>query len=476
MKKALYFVVGVLAVLSFSLVAAQSGLPGAGWESGQQIQNIGGGPANIIFTAYGTDGTSYDCGSSSGVAVGASVNVQTADCPVSAGFLGSAVVSADQEIAAIVNVNNRTVSTAAGQYKGTDGASTATTVNFPLVKADFGGRTTTFYVQNAGSTAADIEATFNTGPLNGATTTRSHTYSAVPANSMVVVSAADAGVPAGELGSLTVSSTNALAGSSLEHETTATSGSNLQASRGFTPADEATTVYCPLYRKNHTPNGFSTGAQVQNVGSGPTDVTFTFGSYTDTQTVGAGESFTFFAGSIAGIANGSLGSATITSSAEPIVAVVNDRGFNLNPSRLTTYACFADTSATNSVTIPLYKEYFGGNTSGIQIQNVGGAGATVSVTYSPDPNFFPSKSPVTFSHSSPIPAGASATFFGVSQGTSPSGITTTSGTASTLLSTFGGVTITSDQPIVVIANESSFGFGGGAASGQDNKNYEGFNQ
>ncbi|MCB0037042.1 MAG: hypothetical protein KDE51_23590, partial [Anaerolineales bacterium] len=314
MKKALYFVVGIMAILSFSLVAAQSGLPGAGWESGQQIQNIGSGPANIIFTAYGTDGTSYDCGTSSGVAIGASVNVQTANCTgVSAGFVGSAVVSADQEIAAIVNVNNRTVSTAAGQYKGTDGASTATTVNFPLVKADFAGRTTTFYVQNAGSTAADITATFNTGPLNGATTTRSHTYSAVPANSMVVVSAADASVPAGELGSLTVSSANALAGSSLEHETTATSGSNLQASRGFTPADEATTVYCPLYRKSHTPNGFSTGAQVQNVGSGPTDVTFTFGSYSDTQTVDAGKSFTFFAGSIAGIANGSVGSASITS-------------------------------------------------------------------------------------------------------------------------------------------------------------------
>lgn len=475
MKKAIYVTIALLALLSVSLVAAQiSGLPGLAWEAASQVQNVGSGPANIVYTAYGQDGTSYNCGTSTGVAVGASINVQTADCPVAAGFIGSAVVSADQQIAAIVNVNNRTVGTAAGQYKGTDGNSTDTTVSFPLVKADFAGRTTTFYVQNAGASAADITATFSTGPLGGTPTTRSHTYTNVPANAMVIVSAADASVPAGQLGSLTVTSANALAGTSLEHETTATTGANLQASRGFTSADSDTTAYCPLYRKNHTGNLFSTGVQVQNVGNASTDVTFTFGSYSDTQAVGAGASYTFFSNSISGIADGSVGSATVTSNGQPIVAVVNDRGFALNPSRLTTYACFPASSATNDVTIPLYKEFFGGNTSGLQVQNVGSGAATINVTYTPDPNFFPSLSPVTFQVTG-VGANTSATFFGVSQLISPAGVSATSGTASTLNNTFGGVTISANQPIVVIANESSFALSG-AASGQDNKNYEGFNQ
>jgi hypothetical protein len=476
MKKALYFVIGALAVLSFSLVAAQSGLPGAGWESGQQIQNVGSGPANIIFTAYGQDGTSYDCGSSSSVAVGASVNFLTSACPVSAGFLGSAVVSADQEIAAIVNVTNRTVGKAAGQYKGTDGASTATTVNFPIVKHNFFGRTTAFYMQNAGTTAVNIQADFTT--TSGS---YSHTYTNVPANAMVVVSPADASVPSGDLGSLTVTSTNALAGSSLEYEHGATVGNNLQASRGFTAADEGTTVFCPLYRKNHTARSFSTGAQVQNVSGAAASVDFTFtyagGSYADTQTVQPGESYTFFSGSIAAIPNGALGSVKVESD-QNVVVVVSDRGFGVNPSPLTAYACFSVDNATTDVTIPLYKEYLGGNSSGLQIQNVGNAATTnVTVTYAPDPSFFPTKSPVTFSYNTAVAAGESVTFFGVSQSFGiPAGVTVTSGTASTLQGTFGGVTISADQPIVVIANESSLALSGQTPSGQDNKNYEGFNQ
>lgn len=457
-------------LLSVGLVAAQTGLPGAGWESGQQIQNVSGSPANIDFKAYNQTGAETDCGSNANVASGASVNYLTSACAVPAGFVGSAVVSADQEIAAIVNVNNRTISTAAGQYRGTDSASVSTSISFPLVKHNFGARTTTFYVQNAGTSAADITATFVTGELGGATTTRSHTYPSVPASAMVIVSPADANVPSGDLGSLTVSSANNLAGTSLEHEHTATVGANLQASRAFAPSDGDTTLFCPLYRKAHTPNGFSTGVQVQNVSGATQNITFEFtpndGSavYSETaEGVANGASYTFFSGSIAGIANGKVGSAKVTSGGA-IVAVVNDRAFNLNPSRLSTYACFGESSATTTVVLPLYKEYFPNtntNTTGIQIVNAGNAAATATVTYAPVGG-----AAVNIETAS-IPAGGSVTMFGVSQG--GSGIPA-------LQNTFGGVTITSSQPIFAIANESSFAVAGQTASGQDNKNYEGFNR
>jgi hypothetical protein len=479
MSKKVLLIVSVLlvALMGVGLVAAQSNLPGSGWKSGQQIQNIGAANASIVFDAYDQNGTQSPCGSQS-AAPGASVNFLTdVDCPVPAGFIGSAVVSADQPIAAIVNVNNRGTSSAAGQYRGTDGSDVATTIAFPLVKNAFGGRTTTFYVQNASGSANNISATFR---VAGATYNLNKNN--VPGNAMVVISPADAGVPANAVGSLTVTGTQPLAGTSLEHEASAAVAQNLQASKAFTPNDYDSTAYCPLVRNAHTANNQTTGIQAQNV-SGAAQVvevqySFSIGGGAlqtltkESPSLAPGESFTFFGGDATlGLPAGALGSATVTGKGGgDIAVVVNDRGFaTVNPNRVTTYACFPASSATSDATLPLYKEFFGGNTTGVQVQNVGAAGATVTVTYTPTGG----GAPVVFSHNTPIPAGASATFYGVSSLTSPAGITVVSGNAASLNNSFGGVTISSDQPIVAIANESSTAPN---PSGQDTKNYEGFNQ
>lgn len=479
MKKYLVLVLAIALLATFGLAMAQQ-LPGSGWESGQQVQNIGDGEATISFLAYSSAGASTDCGTQS-ADPGASVNYLTSACDVAAGFQGSAVVSSNQPIAAIVNVNNRTVGSAAGQYQGTSGEDAATTIAFPLVKNNFGGRTTTFYVQNASGSANDITATFTTGPLNGATTDYELTFDAVPAYAMVVVSPDDADVPTGDLGSLTVVGTQPLAGTSLEHEASAAVAQNLQGSKAFTPNGYDATAYCPLVRNAHTSRGQTTGIQVQNVSGAAQTVTVEY-SYsigggaiqTDSVTspeLADGESFTFFgADATYGLPVGALGSAIVTGNGGNIAAVVNDRGFSATPfNPVTTYACFPASAATNEAVIPLYKEYFFGNTSGIQIQNIGDATATLEVTYSPVGG-----DPVVFS--AEVAAGSSTTFFGVSQLASPADISVVSGTASSLVNSYGGVTISSDQPIVAIANESSFGGFGTTASGQDTKNYEGFNK
>jgi hypothetical protein len=470
------FVLLVVVLVSVSLVAAQGQLPGSGWKSGQQIQNVGTANASIVFQAYGTNGTSYGCGSKSAPPGGSANFLTDVDCAsVPAGFVGSAVVSADQPIAAIVNVNNRGVGSAAGQYRGTDGADVATSISFPLVKNNFGGRTTTFYVQNASTTPNNINATFRVGA-----TTYPKSYPNVPANAMVVITTVDAGVPAGAVGSLSVTGSQPLAGTSLEHEASAPTAQNLQASKAFTPSDYDTTAYCPLIRSKHTANSQSTGIQAQNVGAAAQTITvnysFRIGNgplQTDSATspsLAPNESFTFFAENATyGIPDGALGSATVEGDGGGNIAVVvNDRGFNTaNPNRVTTYACFSAGSATDTVVLPLYKEFFGGNTTGIQIQNVGGSAATVQVTYTPTGG-----SAVTFTAPA-IPAGASSTFFSVSTLASPTGISVVSGNAASLNNTFGGVTITSNQPIVAIANES---MSAPNPSLQDTKNYEGFNQ
>ncbi|MCZ2112460.1 MAG: hypothetical protein LC131_01215 [Anaerolineae bacterium] len=461
-KKVLTILTVLIVVLAaVGLVMAEgNALPGSGWKSGQQIQNVGAANASIVFQAYGQNGAAYNCGTKP-AGPGASVNFLTdTDCTtVPAGFVGSAVVSADQPIAAIVNVNNRGVGNAAGQYRGTDGADVANTIAFPLVKNNFGGRTTTFYVQNASGNTNNVNASFRVG-ANSYT----KSFSNVPANAMVVISPADAGVPNNAVGSLTVTGSQPLAGTSLEHEASVAVANNMQASRAFTPNDYDQTAYCPLVRNAHTANGMTTGIQAQNVSSAAQTVSVKYsysigGGALQSKTVtspslAAGESFTFFQGDgTYGVPAGALGSATVTGSGGNIAVVVNDRAFALTGSktRVTTYSCFAGSSATPNVVLPLYKELFGGNTTGIQVQNVGSSATTVQATFLPTGG-----APKTFT-SPTIQPGASHTFFGMAG----------------LGNTFGGVTLSASQPIVAMANESSFGAG---ASGQDTKNYEGFNQ
>lgn len=476
-RKPLILIVLLLLLATVSLVAAQSNLPGSGWKSGQQIQNVGTGNAQVVFTAYDKTGADFDCGSKS-APPGGSVNFLTdVDCTtVPAGFVGSAVVSADQPIAAIVNVNNRGIGQASGQYRGTDGSDVSNTIAFPLVKNNFFGRTTTFYVQNASTSPNNINATFSVGG-----NTYPASFPAVPANAMVVIIPVDAGVPAGGVGSLSVTGSGPLAGTSLEHEASAPVAQNLQASMAFTPSDYDTTAYCPLVRHGHTANHQSTGIQAQNVAGGAQTISVEYSFsvnggpvQTDSATspnLQPGESFTFFAEDATyGIPLGGLGSATVTGNGGNIAVVVNDRGFkSTNPNRVTAYSCFPANSVSNNVLLPLYKEFFGGNTAGIQIQNVGNVGATCDLTYTPTGG----GSPVVVTHGSPIPSGGSITFFDVTHLGSPSDISVVSGNAASLNGSFGGVSISCDQPIVAIGNESSFG---ATPSLQDTKNYEGFNQ
>ena len=132
MKKVLPIVIILVFLLTVGVIAAQSGLPGSGWTSGQQVQNVGSATAKVTMTTYDKNGVSKSCIENTIAPGGSATWLTDRDCSVSAGFQGSAVVSSDQPIAAIVNVNNRDVGAAAGQYQGTDGADVANKVLFPL--------------------------------------------------------------------------------------------------------------------------------------------------------------------------------------------------------------------------------------------------------------------------------------------------------------------------------------------------------
>jgi hypothetical protein len=305
--------------------------------------------------------------------------------------------------------------------------------------------------------------------------TYSHSYSAVPARAKVVVLPQDAGVPAGnfQVGSLTVTATGPVAGAALEWPQDVAVPETLQATNAFTPGDYDDELYCPLYRHAHTGNRFTSGVQVQAVGGGPQTVTLTYRprdggpAVTSSQSVAASASATFYAPFI-GIPEGSVGSVTLTSSGD-IVAVVNDRGTIDGQERATSYGCFPAKKVTNRIALPLYKEFYVGNTTGIQVQNVGIGPASIQITYLDSHEI----TSVTLAPGFALPPGAATTFFGVSDGIFPPTMVVLSGDPADLLKTFGSAIIESDMPIVAIVNESGLG---PYATWQDNKAYEGLNQ
>lgn len=489
-KITLALVLGLLATLAlFGGASGQGDLPGSGWWSGEQVQNVSGGTATVDVVVYDSASTATYSASAS-LATGASRTFVPSDfAGMPDGFQGSAVVSADQDIRAIVNVVNRKAGSwgvegglAAAQYQGMNAGDTA--ILFPLAKNDFYGKTTTFFIQNAGAAAATALATFNIGGTNYAYTTPS-----IAPGAMVVVTPNDAGVPSGTsgLGSLSVTSAEPLAGVVLEHKTTEDPATLLQATRAFTSADADVLAYAPVVKNNFYNR--LTGIQVMNPGSTPVDVLITYTTssastnpscnVTDAATIPGGTSWTFVQGfASSNVPDGCLASAAIAATGGTIVAVVNESFTNAavaggTRQASTAYSTIPDSATTSTVSVPSHKECLYGKGTGTQIQNVGGADASVVLAFTSSGGTYTSN-PQT------IPQGGSQTYFNVRNQPASfwNGTAMPAATSGCDTNTNGNysITITSNQPIVVIANESGVdNVTSNPSTSYDKNNYEGFN-
>lgn len=396
----------VAALLSMNLASAQeiSNLPGSGWWSGEQVQNVGDADATVHITAYDIDSTdTYESDQTVPPGGAYTFTPFTGLTNLPDGFQGSAVVTADQPIKAIVNVTNLPVATvgvtggtAAAQYQGVDGSAVATTLYFPLAKGDYYGATTTFYVQNAGDSAATFTAEFamNDG-MSYSYTTPSIEPNRIAIFSVFDTTGYDNGTATGgavRLGALKVTSTEEMAGVVMEHSTTDATAVALFGTRGFTENDFDTKAYAPVI-KNMFYNQF-TGLQVQNVGTGDIDITVTYkvaqgpnAGATITQTatgVAAGTSHTFVqldavdGGVGSNLDAGDLAGATVEATGD-FVAIVNEQ--NQAASVGITYSAMPDGSTTQKVSAPLYKDEYYNNGSGLQVQNVGSADASATAVF-----------------------------------------------------------------------------------------------
>ena len=390
----------ILFLLTFLIVSAgvigahHNRLPGNTWTTGQQVQNIGNSSTTVQLIAYNLLGDSYSCSTRS-LNPGQSFTYLSdgTECDVMpVGFHGSGVVRSDLPLAVIVNTANKGFGSAAGQYVGTDVNDASTIIAFPLVKNNHYGRTTTFLVQNTSDNTNDLTAVFKVSGVTYITNLNN-----VPPKSTVVINPKDAAVPSGNgsVGSLTVTGTQTLAGVSLEHETFPNGEPlNLQSSRSFVSSDYSDGLFCPLVRHKFGSKLATSGIQVQNVGTENINITVDYEINIGSTKPGRdpvtkvdiepGSSANFlqsedFDENPGGNPRGTLGSAVITAENSDedetapvlIAAIVNDKAEGTTPERVTTYACFNEGNASTKINLPLVKELFYGNTSGIQVQNLG---------------------------------------------------------------------------------------------------------
>jgi hypothetical protein len=374
--------VTVLCVAALALIAP---LPGGGWWFGAQVQNVSTGNAVVTYTIYDYDTTPTPKSRSDPIAINASKTYFLTDFNLANNFQGSGIVSSNWAIRAIVNLTNRSngsfgdpasTSPAAGQYQGAN--TSGTTLRFPLVKNHYYNKTTTIIVQNAGTANATAFAAFHFPGWD-----YTYTTPTLKPGQMAAIEPIDAHTTGGLVhpptdnsnayGYLIVTSSQPLAGVALEHYTMEDHATVLQATRGFTSNDFATTVYAPITKNNYYHR--FTGLQVQNVSGVPVNMTVTYverqenptqnnplgcpgGTRTDSATnVANNASYTFTIPNTQ-LQEGCFASATVQATGT-VVAVVNEAymksWLNANPGHAdeaTAYNAIPIGSATKKLSAP----------------------------------------------------------------------------------------------------------------------------
>lgn len=408
---AILFALG-LALLPAQRVAAQQGIT---WTTGFRVQNLGTATANVNVQLYNPDGSSAGTINDT---INASDGKTYFPVPnVPAGFQGSAVISADQQIAAILNISGNNF---AYNESALGISQPSNTVRLPLIMRNNAGFSTWFAVQNAGTAPASVTVQFSANPGAGNNFTTS-AQTIAPGASAIFDQATQS-----QLGNLFVGSAIVTGNQPLAVVVNQTGTGNLRqllAYSGF--ASGSSNVILPLVQQANA--GFNTGISVQNSGTTTATVTVTYGPNlvpggsplaNDTATLDPGRSAVFLKSGAARY----VGSATVTTGAgQEVVVVVNQFSSRSG----TAYEGINNASATDKVSLPLLMARNGGFDTGVQCRHLGSGNVTITLTYTP--NTVPGS---TFNPPPASQSVAAGTPFNVQQGLFPdryvgSGIVTT---------------------------------------------------
>jgi hypothetical protein len=356
------------------------------YSTGIQVQNLSPSVANIVLSFYAEGNGTPSATVNATVPANGSTTYATLPSVVSAGFKGSAVISSDQKIAAIVNVVGDNLAFGGGAVNGFSGG--ASPISLPLLFKNSFGFNTFFSVQNAGTAAADITVTYRGGGLASPLAVTAN----IPAgSSRSFDQATNAQLPAGFNGSASITSNQPIVAAVVEVGPT-----TMLAYGSFTKSSKAPLF--PLVQANNF--GYISGIALQNNGASATNVTVSYTpsgagngtACTETLNIPANGT-TFFAinafsatdptPSDDTCANGGkfVGSARVTTNSANVdlVGIVNQ--LNSGANKGGSYNSFDAADATATVVLPLIQDRNFGFFTGLNIMNVGPA-TTVTCRFS----------------------------------------------------------------------------------------------
>lgn len=453
----------ILAFIITSLLVSTLAVSAAGetWVSGIMIQNQSTtSPANITVTFYWAEGTAnagqVACSFTDTIPAGQAKSYyiptddKTKNC-LPADFVGSAVVSSDQPVAANLNTqvpsgtgSNPSVPNRIGTASGV--LEPATKLYFTQVMKNYSGWNSYLAVQNTGAETANVTVSYYNDNNGSEVTAAKQTVNIHPYSTYIFRQNENANLADSWGGSAVVVSNNGqlIAGIANFFNTGATKDTaQFHSYNAFSSG--ATKLYVPRIVRNYY--DYQGGLKIQNVGSANTNVTIKFYLKGNTYTVNINElkpnqASSLYMPNVAEL-NGvdyASGAAIIESSGEPIVATVNeDNRLGIavvnNEGRGVTYNAVADGTQTNAVLFPQFTSKYYGYASGVQVQNVGSAATTVTAVFS-----MAGRSDVTISKD--IAPLESVSWFGPD--------------IAGLGADFNGsVVVSANQPLVGIANMSS---------------------
>lgn len=402
MKRVLAALIIVSALLAAQVIASPYSRTyaqgfGVVWDSSIQVLNLSDTEAaQINIDYYNQDGS---------IATSVSDTVQPGQSntyfPIhpSENFNGSVVISSDKEVVVVSNLVVNTTQKGLGSYVGFRQG--APTIYFPLVMKGNAYNTTTFNVQNTGSTAADITIVFTpeAGSSYPSVGNVSDTIQPGAAKTYDLSTMSQFSSIGKWVGSATVSVANPTSDSIAGVATTVnqrySTAYQLYTYNAFSRG--STTVVLPLIQENN--NGNRTSVNCQNIdASTPTTVTVTYipeSGYgpkpAETKPNVPPGGVAVFLQDYQGTTKW-VGSAHVTSDpAVPLVCVVNQQ----RPAYGTgsSYEGFDPDSATGTVVLPLIQSRNGNAANGwvytsINLATADGDAHQITCDFKPAPGFF----------------------------------------------------------------------------------------
>lgn len=442
MKKR-YFGFALMAVLLLALVTFSNAA--AAFNTGIDVVSLSSSSGTVTVEFFNADGTSAGTLPASTISAFGSLNYYIPTTSLASGQY-SARVSSDVPVAATVGLTDNTEQLG-DNYLGTD--SPDTTLTFPLIYRSFSNWNSQIVVQNASSSAQTVNISFY---KNGSTTANASDSASIQPYSYKIFDLSSSSYSGfgSDYGVAVVTGAQPLAGTALAVRDPGTGPANKAELiyRAFSTSQLGTSAVAPLFYKNF--NGFATGINVVNRGSVATNVTIVFSSANGVaggpwtavkNNIQPGEGYTFYTPNVVLNGGGSLpdgvfGSATITSSAANIAAVVSNSRFAGGSQQAFAYEAPLVTSATGCVALPVVHNRTTWKT-GINILNLGSSAATVTVDYSSSNPNTPDASKVYS-----VPAGAPFNIYMPSD-------------AKTAVGFYGGATLSSNQNIIALASHAN---------------------